>query len=216
MARIAALLLAAGESTRMGRLKALLPWQGKTLLERQLTALLSAGVSRTVVVLGHQSEKLEPLIKDVALVQSVYNPDYRQGKITSIKAGLRALQQVWESDPGAPREEAVLVLNADQPRSADTIRRLLELHLRPDVGLVEQPLLITIPTYHGKGGHPIILSTSLMPELMGISEDTLGLKDVVRRHSSKAQRVEIDAPEVLLDLNTPEDYHKALEILGPG
>jgi CTP:molybdopterin cytidylyltransferase MocA len=55
-----------------------------------------------------------------------------------------------------------------------------------------------------------------MPELMGISEDTLGLKDVVRRHSSKVQRVEIDAPEVLLDLNTPEDYHKALEILGPG
>ena len=216
MASIAALLLAAGESTRMGELKALLQWQGNTLIEHQIAALASAGVSKTVVVLGHQSEKVESLIKDVARVQCVYNPDYRQGKTTSIKAGLRALRQVWESDPGTPREEAVLVLNADQPRSADTIRRLVELHLRPQAGLPEQPSLITIPTYQGKGGHPIILSTSLMPELMGISEDSLGLRDVVRRHSSKAQRVEIDAPEVLLDLNTPEDYHKAQEILGPG
>ena len=92
MASIAVLLLAAGESTRMGELKALLQWQGKTLIEHQVAALASAGVSRTIVVLGHQSERLESLLKDRAGIYYVYNPDYRQGKTTSIKAGLRALK----------------------------------------------------------------------------------------------------------------------------
>ena len=121
-----------------------------------------------------------------------------------------------------PPEEAILVLNVDQPRSAGTIRQVMELHLTPlypplpkvDLGgsLPGRTCLITIPTYRGKGGHPIILSTSLMAELMDISEDSLGLKAVVREHEGETQRVEIDSPEILLDLNTPKDYQKALEM----
>ena len=231
MASIAVLLLAAGESTRMGELKALLQWQDKTLIEHQVTALASAGVSRTIVVLGHQSERLESLLKDRAGVYYVYNPDYRQGKTTSIKAGLRALKSppvppLTKGGKGkvgsTPPEEAILVLNVDQPRSASTIRQVMELHLTPlypplprgDLGGSSpgRTFLITIPTYRGKGGHPVILSTSLMAELMDISEDALGLKAVVRKHEGETQRVEIDSPEILLDLNTPQDYHKALEM----
>ena len=212
-----ALLLAAGESTRMGELKALLPWHDRPLIEHQVSALKSAGVSRTIVVLGHQSERLESLIEGRSGIQWVYNPDYKQGKTTSIKAGLHALK-VSSIPPATeeqgevvrlPREESALILNVDQPRSADTIRRVMELHRRADSA--KRACLITIPTYGGKGGHPIILSLSLMDELMDISEDTLGVKDVVRRHVKETQRVEIDCPEILLDLNTPQDYLKALE-----
>lgn len=218
MATIAALLLAAGESTRMGELKALLPWHGRPLIEHQVSALATAGVSRTIVVLGHQSERLESLLADRSGIQCVFNPDYKQGKTTSIKAGLHALKASSTppaaGEPGeAVRllpEESILILNADQPRSADTIRRVKEMHRRADSS--KRTYLITIPTYGGKGGHPIILSLSLTDELMDISEDTLGVKDVVRRHGEETQRVEIDCPEILLDLNTPQDYQKALEM----
>ena len=211
MASTAALLLAAGESTRMGELKALLPWRGSTLLEQQVSSLASAGVSRTVVVLGYQPEKLESLLKGRPSIVCVHNPDYHRGKTTSIKAGLRALRQSEDGRPGFP-EEAVLVLNVDQPRSADTVRRIIELHHGAgNRGSSDQACLITVPAYHGKGGHPIVLSASLVEELMEISEETLGLKALMRRHIGEVRRVEIDSPEILLDLNTPQDYRKALQ-----
>ena len=225
MASIAGLLLAAGESTRMGEPKALLPWQGKTLVEHQVAALTSAGLSQIVTVLGHQSERLEALLRGWAGVRCIYNPDYQQGKTTSIMAGLRALCQSWdgspsathETGPGTSQEEAILLLNVDQPRSADTIRRIMELHFRKSRGgFPVESCLITIPTYQGKGGHPIILSTSLMSELVEISEQTLGLKAVVLKHEGETQRVEIDSPEILLDLNTPKDYQMALEMFSTG
>ena len=191
----------------MGELKALLPWQDTSLLEHQVASLKTAGVARTVVVLGHEAGKLEPLLREFTEVQLAYNPEYRQGKTTSIRVGLRSLRG---ADGGPPQEDAVLILNVDQPRSPETIRRVMELHVR-SVGEGDTPL-ITIPTYLGKGGHPVVLSTTLFPQLLAISEDTQGLKAVVRRHEGETQRVEVDSPEVLLDLNTPQDYRKALEI----
>ena len=221
---IAALLLAAGESTRMGEPKPLLPWHGRTLLEHQVLALLSAGISRAVAVLGHESERLTPLLANRQRVQCVYNPDYAQGRSTSVKAGIRALFNAQEGSTGSSIEDALLVLSVDQPRSAATIRRIMELHCAPSAphenGPPARPWLITIPTYRDKGhdeaGHPVILSTALIDELMQISEDTLGLKAVVRRHEEETQRVPMDSPEVLLDLNTPEDYRSALKMFGSG
>ncbi len=214
-AGMAALLLAAGESTRMGQPKALLPWHGKTLLQHQVAALSSAGVSWTIVVLGHRAKGLETQLKDLAGVQVVHNPNYRQGKTTSIVAGLRALVEGWDSDTGRAREGAVLLLNVDQPRSAGTIRRIIQLASLCSTDERGQSNLVTVPTYRGKGGHPIVLSTSLIPELMGITEDTMGMKAVVRIHEGETQRVELDAPEILLDLNTPEEYREALKSAEP-
>ena len=205
MPTTAALLLAAGESTRMGELKALLPWHAKPLLVHQVDSLLSAGVSRVIVVLGHQPEKMEPLIAAHPGVESVRNPDYLQGKTTSLKAGLRALVRC-RADAAPRLEDAVLILNVDQPRSSETVRCVLNHHRD----------LITVPTYRGKGGHPVLVSTSLMPELLEISEEDMGLKAVIRRHEDRVQRVEIDSPEILLDLNTPEDYRDALETVVSG
>jgi molybdenum cofactor cytidylyltransferase len=203
---VAALLLAAGESRRMGRLKAPLPWpfqygEGTTLLAHQITALKAAGVDRVVVVLGYQAERLRPVVEalqQVGLsgVSWATNPHYRQGKTTSIQAGLAALA----SEPC----DALLILNVDQPRTADTLRHLLAQHLLGGCR-------ITIPTYQGKGGHPIILDAALRDEMGEMDEVTQGLRAVVQRHRESVRRVAVDTAEVLWDLNTPEQYQAALK-----
>jgi len=199
MADTAAILLAAGESRRMGRLKALLPWRGTTLLAHQVSALREAGAGRVVVVLGHQVELLVPVIEGRSGVTWALNPDYAQGKTTSIKVGLNAL---GPKDPGA-----VLILNVDQPRSPETIRDLIRRHYAGGS-------LITIPTFRGKGGHPIVVDPALLPELRSISEEALGVKAVVRAHEGSTRRVEMATPEVLWDLNTPGEYREALTAEG--
>ena len=196
MAAVIAILLAAGESRRMGQLKALLPWQGTSLLKHQVASLRAGGVDRVVVVLGHRSDELKAELAGIEGVAWQLNPDYLQGKTTSIKAGLSTL--------GSEQLDALLILNVDQPRNADVIRSLLKEHL-------SQGNLITIPTHNGKGGHPIILSLSLLEELREIDEETYGIKAVVQRHLDATRRVEMDAAEVLWDLNTPEEYQRVLE-----
>ena len=189
----AALLLAAGESRRMGATKALLPWKGVPLLDHQITALRQAGVDTVIVVLGHRAGDLEPVIGSRHDVTAVVNPDYAQGKTTSIKVGLKAVTAGVSS---------ILILNVDQPREPQTIQTLLRRH-------EEAQALITIPTYRGKGGHPIIVDSSLLDHLLSISEETQGVKALVRRHEDRTLRTEM-AAEVLWDLNTPEEYQQAL------
>jgi len=196
MPGVGAILLAAGESSRMGQLKALLPWRNTTLLEHQLRSLLDGGVQRVVVVVGHDADRLKPIIEAVEGASWTLNNDYLQGKTTSLKAGVAALA-------GQPISD-VLLLNVDQPRNADTVRRLLERHQASS-------FRITIPTYGGKGGHPILIAAELFPELAEIEEESQGLKAVVRRHAEATERYELDDPSVLLDLNTPEQYQKALD-----
>ena len=71
--------------------------------------------------------------------------------------------------------------------------------------------LLTIPTFKGKGGHPIIIDASLIDEILMINEETHGMKAVMQRHTNQTRRVEVATPEVLWDLNTPEQYQAALE-----
>ena len=189
----AALLLAAGESRRMGATKALLPWRGVPLLDHQITALRQAGIDTVVVVLGHQAGDLEPVLGNRPGVTAVVNPDYAQGKTTSIKAGLGALAEGVSS---------IVILNVDQPREPQTIRTLLRHH-------EEAHALITIPTHRGKGGHPIIVDSSLLDDLRAIDEQTQGIKAIVRRREDRTLRTEM-AADVLWDLNTPEEYQQAL------
>ena len=195
MPLITAVLLAAGESRRMGELKALLPWQGQSLLAHQVSELAAAGVDRIMVVLGHRHEELSPELEAQPRVEWVVNHDYLQGKTTSIKAGLGALSHL---------PETLILLNVDQPRHADTIAYLVRQHRAGQS-------LITIPTHRGKGGHPIIFDGSLLSELGRISEANQGIREVVHRHGEGVRRVEIDSPEVLWDLNTPEQYHAVFE-----
>ena len=195
MGEAVAILLAAGESRRMGQLKALLPWHGDTLLGSQISSLLQAGINQVVVVLGHKQERLLPLLEARGRVVPVFNPDYPTGKTTSIKAGIKAVL----GNRQATDAQTLVLLNVDQPRTSETISTLLSKHDSFDC-------LITFPVFQGKGGHPIIFDCSLLPELLEIAEESQGIRAVVRKHEERVRRVEMDTPEVLWDLNTPEQY----------
>ena len=180
----------------MGSLKAVLPWRGTTLIEHQIRSLVDAGVHRVVVVLGHEANRLKPIVDSVEGAHWVVNNDYVAGKTTSIKAGLNYLTFL--------HTKQVVLLSVDQPRRSDTVRMLLERH-------ISLSNTITIPTYNGKGGHPIVLSESVLLEVANIEEETQGLLAVVRHHKEETDRFEIDDPSLVWDLNTPEEYKQALD-----
>ncbi|MBI4296905.1 MAG: nucleotidyltransferase family protein [Chloroflexi bacterium] len=190
------LLLAAGESVRMGQAKALLPWQGRPLLQFQMTSLLEASVAGVVVVLGHEAEKLRSLLKNCPQAQVVVNADYKLGRSSSIKVGVRQV----------PLEAgSLLILGVDQPRPSHILKALLETHRRAGSA-------ITIPLYKDRRGHPPIFASALFPELLAISEEKQGLREVLVRHRAQVQEVEVDSEAVLLDLNTPQEYERALKL----
>ena len=196
MAEAWAILLAAGESSRMGQLKALLPWRGQPLLRHQVAALREGGADRVVVVLGHRASELSPSLEGLEGVDWVLNPDYLQGKTTSIKVGLSVVDR--------EAADEILLLNVDQPRSAADIAHILRTHRAGDCS-------VTIPTCGGKGGHPIALSAGLLDELLVIDEESQGVKAVVQRRPGSVNRFPLENPEILLDLNTPEQYQQAVE-----
>lgn len=200
MAGVTAVLIAAGESVRMGAPKPLLPWQGDTLIEYQVRSLREAGVSQTVVVLGHAADAVAPHVEGSSDVTVVVNSRYREGKTTSIKLGVR------EADPQAA---ALLLLAVDQPRPAALLRHILEQHL-------ESEALITQPAYERKAGHPLLFHPALRGELLEITEERMGVREVVGRNPKRVSTVAVDSPLVLLDLNTAEDYRQALKLFEQG
>lgn len=186
-ARSAAIVTAAGFSSRMGRPKALLDWKGKALIQHQVDALTAWG--EVLIVLGHEAERIRAALALPAHARCIVNPDYPQGRASSLKAGFEALT-------GVP--EAVLVVGVDQPLEGHSLDRLVEA-MSPDEA-------IAIPVCEGRKGHPVIFSGRLLDELKAIREEDQGLRAVVRRH--EARLVEVSGP--FWDLNRPEDYAAAL------
>lgn len=192
---LAAILLAAGQSTRMERPKQLLPWDGSTLIAWQVEQLRQAGVEAIVVVLGHGAEQIRPGVPAGASV--VLNEDYLKGRATSLRAGALALTAA------VPEVEAVLILSVDQPRPAWLSRRLID-RWRQD-----QPLIVS-PRFARGYGHPILLDGSLLPELCEVSDETLGLRAVIDRNVAGAEEIAVANESIDVDLNTPDDYERAL------
>ena len=190
---IAALLLAAGESRRMGVPKPLLEWAGETLIEYQVHKLCDAGVDYVTAVLGHGADQVRPLAERAGATV-VVNDRYAEGRASSLRAGAAAVP------PGIAE---IAVLNVDQPRPAAVTSRLLAEHLASGA-------LITLPTYEGKRGHPAFLCGSLLPEIRTADDATGGLRGVIHSHAADIREVSFDWPIVLLDINTPEQYRRAI------
>ena len=191
---ISAILTAAGESTRMGSPKPLLPWPSGRggdvpLIQYQVSQLAAAGIDEIIVVLGPGAAEIAPLACGPG-ARIVHNPDYARGKTTSIRAGLRHIGEDVTT---------ILLLAVDQPRPAALIGRVLDGHRLSGAA-------ITAPRHGERGGHPIAFSASLLPELGGITEEGRGIREVIGRHSGDVHRVQIDDPAAALDLNTPDDY----------
>jgi molybdenum cofactor cytidylyltransferase len=191
---VAAILLAAGESARMGRPKPLLDWGGQTLIEYQLAQLNRPPVDRVVAVLGDHADEVAPYVREAG-AEAVVNEGYAEGRASSLRAGAAALPD---------DTEAVLILAVDQPRPHDVIARLVDVHRLSGS-------LITVPTFEEHRGHPPVLDGSLLPELRQASEETLGLRAVIAAHGDDLSELAFETPVVLLDLNDREEYERARE-----
>ncbi|MGH1342857.1 MAG: nucleotidyltransferase family protein [Nannocystales bacterium] len=191
---VAAVILAAGASTRMGRPKALIEWRGRPFFMHCVRRAEGAGCVPVVVVWG--STPLPPA-EDV---RQVHNPDWEQGPLSSLQVGLRA---VLASDPSG-----VLVMTVDRPHVAEeTVRALLEAHTHTP-GVVVQPRL------DDTSGHPVLHPRTVVDELLRLPP-TDSVRTVVGRPEIRNTRVRIrvDDPAVLDNLDTPEALEKA--IYGP-
>ena len=189
-----AILLAAGESSRMGRPKALLDWFGTPLVVAQANSLLNGGADRVSVVTGAHHDQIFGVVSDLPNVTVVNNAEWASGKTTSIKTGLTALSDECDT---------IVLLAVDQPRPAWAIEYTLKLHR--DSGCD-----VTSPRYSGHGGHPLIFDISLLDQLSQISEDREGVREVMKRYENTMNRAYFDNRVIRLDLNTPRDYQAAL------
>ena len=191
----AGILLAAGESARMGRTKPLLPWGDATLIEYQVNEMLGAGLERVIVALGDAWQEVKPYLT-APNVEVIINEAYRESKASSLRAAAACLLD---------EDEAVAILSVDQPRPRDILARLLAAH---DAGTA----LVTLPAYRGRRGHPTVLAGALIPELRNVVDETLGLRGLIERHEGLLREVPFDTPVVLIDLNTPDEYRRAHEL----
>ncbi len=196
---IAALVLAAGGSRRMGRPKMLLPLPGGTVLATVVSRLLAAPVDRIVVIVGHEAAAVRAGagLPDDARVMVLDNPDWNEGLSSSLRRGLLA----------CPEADALVVALGDQPGvDAEVVRRLVEAW--------RQGARLAVPVQGRSGdgsasraGHPVLFDRSLRGELLALTGD-VGAREVLHRHWDEAAR--IDAPG-LPDLDTEEDYRAFLE-----
>ncbi len=188
-----AILLAAGKSTRMGSLKGLLPWGGKTLFEHQLMSLEKSLIDEIIVVVGYQAEHFMKITKEHA-IKTVYNQHFQSGKCSSLLTGLRTLESGSDS---------ILVVAVDQPTSFEVINRMLE-------SLSKSEDKIAVPLFNGKRGHPVLFSGSILEDLLSIKEETLGIRSVFQKYKNSICDVPISDCLIQLNLNTPEEYETAL------
>jgi molybdenum cofactor cytidylyltransferase len=188
---IAAMILAAGASTRMGRNKVLIEIEGQTLLRRAVLRSLAAGVDPVLVVIGHQAERVRRELDGLAC-RAVLNPEHARGMNTSLSAGVGALP---------PEASAAVVLLADMPLVDEAmIRAVVERHAATGAPLVTA-------RYGDVTAPPTLYARSLFPELLGGEGEGRG-REVVRRHRAEAAWVDF-APALLADLDVPDDLRRA-------
>jgi molybdenum cofactor cytidylyltransferase len=193
---IAAIILAAGESSRMGQHKLLLPLLGKALLVHVVDNTLAAGVENVVVVVGYHADDVRALLANYP-VRLVENPDYAQGQSTSVRAGISAL---------APQTDAAIILLGDQPLVTPALLRdLIETWQHTGKPIVA-------PFYQGQRGNPVLFARSLFAELLAVTGDQGG-REVLQQHAGEIASVVVDDADAAQDLDTWQEYQALLQRL---
>ena len=193
---IGAIVLAAGESRRMGRHKMLLPYEGVTVVEHVVNRLCESGVEAVLVVAGHRAELVIEALRGTS-ARTVTNPDFKEGMLSSVRCGLRAAPESWD---------AVLIALGDQPTiRKETVDSVIAAYSGGSASIV-------VPTCDGKRGHPLLFSMVHRDEVLEGFDDT-GLRGLLQAHGEDVLEVAVDSVTVLEDLDYPEDYRAALDKL---
>ena len=188
---VAAIVLAAGRSTRMGQAKQLLPLGETTVLEATLANVRHSAASEVILVLGAAAESIQNRISPHNF-RTVINPEYAEGMASSLRAGIAAL---------SPQTEAALIVLADQP----FVRPETLDHLIAEYARTRQPILI--PTWQGTRGNPVLLGRAIFPEVMQLQGDA-GCRAIFGRHPNAILNVEVKDEGILLDIDNQEDYQR--------
>jgi molybdenum cofactor cytidylyltransferase len=192
---LAAAILAAGESRRMGAPKALLPYRGKTFAEHLLEITTHPRVGLKRIVVGAHAEEIGAELQ-AADAEIVVNQDWRSGQLSSIQVAVRSLP--------ADATSGLLLCPVDHPLVSDRlVARLIE-------AFDTSGTLIVLPTYAGKRGHPLIFAAALYPELLAASPE-LGARQVVWAHAKDVLEIPTEEQGVVLNLNDPETLRRATE-----
>jgi molybdenum cofactor cytidylyltransferase len=187
---ISAIILAAGESKRMGQPKMLLPWGETNVLGQVISVLRSAGVEDMVTITGGFREQVETIATQFGS-RTVFNPEYaRDEMLSSIQCGLRSLKA---------EAEAALICLGDQPQVQEgTVHRVGETFENGKSTLV-------VPSYQMRRGHPWLVARPLWEEIL-MMKSPQSPRDLLNAHSNQIEYVDVDNPSILQDLDTPEDY----------
>ncbi len=188
---VAAVVLAAGGSKRMGQPKQLLPIDGQPMVRRVVQAVCRAALAQVVVVVGAQGERVAQALADLEL-EVVYNPAWEQGMSTSLRAGLGALR---------PEIEAALLVLADQPGLTPAVLSALV------EGYRASRARIVAPFYRGRRGNPVLFARALFDEL-GQVEGDKGGRALLVRFEQEVMHVNLDDGAILLDVDTRQDYEE--------
>jgi molybdenum cofactor cytidylyltransferase len=192
---IAVLILAAGMSSRMGQLKALLPIAGETVIERLVSVFRENNV-QVFILTGYRGHDIAQALKNRE-VTFVKNPKYELGMFTSVQEGVRALQ---------PAIEAFFMIPVDIPLvKSETIKSLIN-EYNQNLGK------IIYPVFGGRRGHPPLIPGNLVPVIVQWSKDG-NLRDVLNSYSNLAFEVEVNDKGILIDIDTLDDYESLLKSL---
>jgi molybdenum cofactor cytidylyltransferase len=196
---ITAVILSAGESSRMGRPKALLSVDGVRFIEKIVSSFQSTRAGKTVVVLGHQADEMRRKIADLPVAITVNN-DYKKGQLSSLVAAIREIER-WPASAGV---DGILVHLVDHPYiNAALVNLMIE-------RFYESKKLIVVPRYRGRRGHPVIFSRALFPELVNAPLDQ-GAKTVVHAHREDTLEIDTEDEGVVIDIDTPDEYRRFVE-----
>jgi molybdenum cofactor cytidylyltransferase len=186
---VAAIVLAAGRSRRMGEFKPLLPFGDRTVIESCITNFLGARIEQIVVVTGHRGPDVRARLRDYA-VQFVTNPDPDSEMSKSIALGVEVLN---------PTAGAVLISPADFPAVPSPIIEMLVAEWR------ETGTRLIQPEHKQHGGHPVLVDLSFRAELLRL-DAAGGLRSLLNHHRGECRRVPVSSPFVARDMDTWEDY----------
>lgn len=189
---ISAIILAAGQSKRMGRSKMTLPWKNTTVLGKVIETIKQAGIGDILVVTGGERAQVDTIVAEYK-VRTVYNENFESEEmIISIQLGLR--EQYVES-------AAALICLGDQPQVEESsVRSIYEAFRKNNNPIV-------VPSYQNRRGHPWLITRELWNEVLGMRAPE-SMRDFLRKYNKDILYVETKTPSILQDLDTPEDYLK--------
>ena len=193
MNEIWAIVLAAGESKRMGSPKMILPFMGTTIIEKVIENVISSDVDKIAIVLGSNNDEVLKVTGKLP-VMHCYNENYKNGMLSSVKCGFGCLPQDFR---------AALVFLGDQPMiETSVINNVIK-------GYNESVKGIVVPVYNNRRGHPLLVDKKYRDEIMNLNEQE-GLRELANRYPDDLLEIKTENPSILKDIDTEQEYKNEL------